>query len=173
MTVPAPESWVWLARIRRPQGRKGEVFAELLTDFPEKFAERRQLWLLATDDAVRKRVPRVPRIWGPGIPSLFIRSSSGRTHQPLAAQGRHRAALCRRGFDLRGRGAGRAHRRHSPRRASRAGEDEAYIGDLIGCTLRGCGGRSSPVAVGEIEDVDRTAGRGAAADRRAARPAKS
>ena len=30
-----------------PQGRKGEVFADLLTDFPEKFAERKQLWLLA------------------------------------------------------------------------------------------------------------------------------
>ena len=41
--------WTWLARIRRPQGRKGEVFADILTDFPEKFADRRQLWLL-TDD---------------------------------------------------------------------------------------------------------------------------
>src|SRR5208283_2750909 len=42
----APEPWVWLARIRRPQGRKGEVFAELLTDYPEKFTERRRLWLI-------------------------------------------------------------------------------------------------------------------------------
>ena len=47
----APEPWVWLARIRRPQGRKGEVLAEILTDFPEKFAERRQLWLLKTGGA--------------------------------------------------------------------------------------------------------------------------
>jgi len=39
--------WVALARIRRPQGRRGEVFADILTDFPEKFADRRQLWLLA------------------------------------------------------------------------------------------------------------------------------
>ena len=38
--------WTWLARIRRPQGRKGEVFADILTDFPEKFAERRRLWLV-------------------------------------------------------------------------------------------------------------------------------
>jgi len=45
----APEPWVWLARIRRPQGRKGEVFAELLTDFPDKFAERRRLWLLPSN----------------------------------------------------------------------------------------------------------------------------
>ena len=42
----ATTGWVWLARIKRTQGRKGEVFAEILTDFPEKFAERRQLWLL-------------------------------------------------------------------------------------------------------------------------------
>src|SRR6516164_5111166 len=41
------EDWVWLARVRRPQGRKGEVFAEILTDFPERFAERRRLWLLS------------------------------------------------------------------------------------------------------------------------------
>ncbi|HWC18110.1 MAG TPA: ribosome maturation factor RimM, partial [Terriglobales bacterium] len=27
------------------QGRRGEVLADLLTDFPEKFAERKQLWL--------------------------------------------------------------------------------------------------------------------------------
>src|ERR1039458_9089724 len=53
MTAPEPseppEQWVWLARIRRTQGRKGEVFAEILTDFPEKFAERKRLWLMAQD----------------------------------------------------------------------------------------------------------------------------
>src|SRR5450432_395535 len=48
MTAPAmAEQWVWLAQIRRPQGRKGEVFADILTDFPEKFADRRRLWLLS------------------------------------------------------------------------------------------------------------------------------
>jgi len=29
----------------RPQGRRGEVLADILTDFPEKFGERRQLWV--------------------------------------------------------------------------------------------------------------------------------
>ena len=48
----APERWVWLARIKRTQGRKGEVFAEVLTDFPQRFSERRRLWLLkSTADA--------------------------------------------------------------------------------------------------------------------------
>ena len=35
------------------QGRKGEVFADILTDFPEKFAERKRLWLLSNDGAAR------------------------------------------------------------------------------------------------------------------------
>ena len=37
------------------------------------------------------------------------------------------------------------------------GEDEAYIGDLIGCTLVDVAG-AEPVLVGAIEDVDTTAG---------------
>ena len=48
--MSAAGDWAWLARIRRPQGRKGEVFADILTDFPEKFAERRRVWLLAEAD---------------------------------------------------------------------------------------------------------------------------
>src|ERR1700756_1131158 len=46
--MTAAEQWAWLARVKRTQGRKGEVFAEILTDFPEKFADRRRLWLLRT-----------------------------------------------------------------------------------------------------------------------------
>jgi 16S rRNA processing protein RimM len=48
-TPPSHAAWIWLARIRRPQGRKGEVFADILTDFPQKFAERRRLWLIAAE----------------------------------------------------------------------------------------------------------------------------
>ena len=36
MTNSAP-SWIVLAHLLRPQGRKGELLAELLTDFPERF----------------------------------------------------------------------------------------------------------------------------------------
>ncbi len=38
----------------RPQGRRGEVLAELHTDFPERFEERRQLWGLAADGSRRE-----------------------------------------------------------------------------------------------------------------------
>jgi 16S rRNA processing protein RimM len=37
--------WVVLARVVRPQGRQGELLAEILTDFPESFASRKQLFL--------------------------------------------------------------------------------------------------------------------------------
>ena len=40
-----PSRFTAIARILRPQGRRGEVLADLLTDFPEKFSDRRQLWL--------------------------------------------------------------------------------------------------------------------------------
>jgi 16S rRNA processing protein RimM len=41
----SPETWVLLARIVRPQGRQGEVLADIFTDFPEQFTRRKQLFL--------------------------------------------------------------------------------------------------------------------------------
>src|SRR6516164_1576458 len=38
-------SWIVLARLIRPQGRKGELLAELLTDFPDRFVGREDLYL--------------------------------------------------------------------------------------------------------------------------------
>lgn len=40
-------SWVVLAHLVRPQGRKGELLAELLTDFPDRFSGRENLVLAA------------------------------------------------------------------------------------------------------------------------------
>jgi 16S rRNA processing protein RimM len=44
MTV-SPETWVLLAHIVRPQGRHGEVLADIFTDFPEHFSQRRRVFL--------------------------------------------------------------------------------------------------------------------------------
>jgi 16S rRNA processing protein RimM len=44
MTV-STETWVLLAHIVRPQGRHGEVLADIFTDFPEHFAQRKRLFL--------------------------------------------------------------------------------------------------------------------------------
>ena len=59
---PAPQ-WAWLARIRRTQGRKGEVFADILTDFPERFAERKRLWLLNEDASTPSREMELQHSW--------------------------------------------------------------------------------------------------------------
>jgi 16S rRNA processing protein RimM len=148
-----PEPWVWLARIRRPQGRKGEVFAEILTDFPEKFADRRQLWLLTTS------------------------GGGGRTNSPAAATAPPREVeliahwLHKGGVVLHFAGvdsisaaealAGLTVVIPCSERAA-LGEDEVYTGDLIGCVLvdvaQGNESGPAPVVVGEIEAVDRTAG---------------
>jgi 16S rRNA processing protein RimM len=142
--MTAAEQWVWLARVRHPQGRKGEVFADLLTDFPDKFAERRRLWLLtegASHAASRPApAPREVELVGDwlhkgGIVLHFAGIDSISDAETLnglivAVPRSERVTL---------------------------GEDEVYIGDLIGCVLIDVAG-AAPVTVGEIEDVDRTAG---------------
>jgi 16S rRNA processing protein RimM len=46
MTQSTP-AWIVLAHLLRPQGRKGEVLAELFTDFPERFEEQKRVFLVA------------------------------------------------------------------------------------------------------------------------------
>jgi 16S rRNA processing protein RimM len=45
----AKRRWVQVARILRPRGNKGEVVAELLTDFPERFSNLKQIWCRKDD----------------------------------------------------------------------------------------------------------------------------
>jgi 16S rRNA processing protein RimM len=46
--------FVTVARVAKTQGRKGEVAADLHTDFPEKFAERKRLFALGKDGSRRE-----------------------------------------------------------------------------------------------------------------------
>jgi 16S rRNA processing protein RimM len=48
--------WVALARVLRPRGNKGEVAAELLTDFPERIAAMKEVFL---SDSAGKAEPRL------------------------------------------------------------------------------------------------------------------
>jgi 16S rRNA processing protein RimM len=49
------QGWVILARVVRPQGRRGELLADLLTDFPDRFAGRKELFL-APPDAAQEQI---------------------------------------------------------------------------------------------------------------------
>jgi 16S rRNA processing protein RimM len=146
--MSSPPEWVWLARIRKPQGRKGEVLAEILTDFPEKFAERKRVWLLtrAGTEQESAQEAELKAHWlhkgaraagqAPAIVLHFagidsINDAETLRDQIVAIPKTERARL---------------------------GDDEVYVGDLIGCTLVDVAQADSPKIVGLIEDVDRDAG---------------
>ena len=135
----APDTWVWLARIRRPQGRKGEVLAEILTDFPEKFAERRQLWLLKADGAATA-APREIELASHWLHKGGIVLHFAGVDSISAAE------------ELKGMVVAVPQTERAPLAA-----DEVYIGDLIGCVLVDVAGAEA-LTVGEIENVDRTGG---------------
>jgi len=46
MSTAGSQEFITIARVVKTQGRHGEVAAELYTDFPEKFAERKTLFAL-------------------------------------------------------------------------------------------------------------------------------
>jgi len=66
--MKSTSSWIVLAHLLRPQGRKGELLAELLTDFPERFEEQRRVFLAAPGfrgDASEARSAEVVAFWLP------------------------------------------------------------------------------------------------------------
>ena len=128
-------------------GRWGELFADILTDFPEKFSDRKKLWLIPDPELPRARQLTAPR--------------EVELTRTLAAQGRHCTALLQSdSISAAPRHCSRATIVAIPE-AERAAlaEDEVYIGDLIGCRLVDVAGEE-PVEVGRIENVNRTAGAG-------------
>lgn len=54
-------SGVTLARILRPRGLRGEVAAEILTDFPDRLSKLREVWLV--DGRSSPRQVRVRKCW--------------------------------------------------------------------------------------------------------------
>src|SRR5664279_601011 len=127
------EEWVLLARLVRPQGRKGEVLAELLTDFPEKFQERKRVFLLPA--AGRK--PAEPR-------EIQLENHwlhKGRVVLKFAGIDSINDAETLRGLDVA----------IPPEERAALTDDEVYISDLIGCHVFA----GTPLAdIGEITDVD-------------------
>jgi 16S rRNA processing protein RimM len=144
--MTTPEDWVWLAHIRHTQGRKGEVFADILTDFPEKFVDRKRLWLLA--DSVASKSASTAASTSPREVELIAHwPHKGGIVLHFAGVDSISAAETLKGLIV---GLPRSER-------AALSEDEVYTGDLIGCALIDVAG-TEPVTVGEIEGVDRTAG---------------
>ncbi len=135
--------WAWLARIKRPQGRRGEVFAEILTDYPEKFSERRQVWLLHEgpgSEAGGVLAPRAVEITNHWLHKggIVLHFAGVESISDAETLGGLVVAIP-----------------HSQR--TTLGDDEAYISDLTECELIDVSG-TEPVTVGRIVDVDRNSG---------------
>ena len=126
-----------VARLVRPQGRHGEVLADILTDFPERFAERKRLYLVPPE--------------------------SGRTPVREIALERHwlhkgRVVLKFAGIDsindaetLRGMMVAIPESERAP-----LPEDSYYVSDLVGCEIVDLA--STPATIGVVTDFDRDAG---------------
>jgi 16S rRNA processing protein RimM len=141
--APAPEQvpqWVVLAQLLRPQGRKGEILAELFTDFPERFDTRKRVFLAPTGFAGPESATRVAEIAAWWLPvgrnqGRIVLSFSGIVSINEAE------ALC--GLEVIVPAAERV-----------ALDDNAsYISDLIGCTVIDLADPGHPVSVGLVTDV--------------------
>ena len=128
-------SWVVLAHLLRPQGRRGEVLAELLTDFPDRFCATARLFLASpgfSGPPSDARAVEVASSWLPHgrnagrIVLGFVNVSSIEEAERLAGQDvvvpeQERLPLS---------------------------DDSVYINDLLGCTVY-----DRDVAIGTVRDV--------------------
>jgi 16S rRNA processing protein RimM len=128
--------WTVIAHLLRPQGRKGELLAELLTDFPERFAAELAVSLAKpgfSGTADEARAATVTGFWLP------VGKNQGRVVLSLAGVDSINDAEKLNGLDVL---ISKAERMEL--------EDGAeYIDDLVGATVYDDG-----VAVGVVESVD-------------------
>lgn len=121
-----------MARLVRPQGHRGEIIADLLTDFPERFATQPLVSLRATELAEPSRRVTIEhtRMHGGRIVFAFAECTSMNEAETL------------RGWEV-----------VVPweERAS-LGEDEVYIAELTGCVLTDT---ATGALVGTVINVDR------------------
>ena len=120
------DEFITIARVAKTQGRKGEVAADLHTDFPEKFAERKRLFALYADGS--RRELQVEDHW----------PHKGWMVLKFAGVDDMSAAELLKGCELQIPLAERA----------RLEEGATYISDLIGVKVF-----DGPAEVGEIRDV--------------------
>lgn len=128
--------FVLLARLVRTQGRHGEIIADILTDFPEKFTERRHVWLVPPQESEPARAAEIERHW----------LHKGRIVLKFAGVDSISDAETYRGWHVAIPREGRA-----PLEA-----DAVYIADLIGCHV--IDEASSAVDLGAVLDVERGEG---------------
>jgi 16S rRNA processing protein RimM len=131
--VPAEKfTGVTLAKLLRPRGLRGEVAAEILTDFPDRLTKLREVWL--ADGQTLPRPMQVKRCW----------LSPGRGGQAIfhfAGVDTVEAAQNLRGMEVQVPIEERA----------RLGAGSYYVSDLVGCEVWEADALSALGSVREVE----------------------
>ena len=135
--------WTLLARILRPQGRKGEVLADLFTDFPQRFESQPAVWLAApgftqaqqSTASVDQRAPEPAQVIGHWLP---VGRNTGRVVLHFAGVDSISAAE-----QLAGKEVVIPAETRMPLQP-----DEVYISDLVGCEVY-----DGEQVVGTLDDV--------------------
>jgi len=118
-----------------PQGRRGEVLAELHTDFPERFEERRDLSGLAGDGSRRELHLEEHWFHKGGVVLKFAGVDSISDAEKLA------------GMELQ----------IPVEQRAKLEEGAAYVSELVGCEVW-VAAEPDPRLLGEIADVDSSGG---------------
>jgi 16S rRNA processing protein RimM len=131
--LPAEEfTGVTLARILRPRGLRGEVAAEILTDFPERLPKLREVWLADGQSAPRRVA--VQRCW-------LSPSRGGQAIFHFADIQSIEDAEHLRGLEVR----------VPIEQRTELAAGNYFVGDLVGCEVWEAGATS---ALGAVRDVD-------------------
>jgi 16S rRNA processing protein RimM len=130
-----PVFWIVLAHLLRPQGRRGELLAELLTDFPERFEGQPRVFLASEGfdgDASAARSIEVASHWLP------MGKNEGRIVLGFAGIESITDAEALAGMDV-----------IVPREERVVLDDDSlYVSELVGCTVY-----DGSTAVGVVSDV--------------------
>lgn len=129
----SPQSGVTVARVLRPHGRRGEVAAEILTDFPQRLKTLTTVWLCGGSSPDRRAVIRscwLSQSRGGQAIFHFEGSDSISDAEKLV------------GFEVR---IPLSERTKLP-------DDSYYVTDLIGCEVR----EKNGIGIGTVRDVQTT-----------------
>jgi 16S rRNA processing protein RimM len=131
-----PHAWITLAHLLRPQGRKGEILAELFTDFPERFDDRTRVFLAGpgfTGSESEARAIAVTSYWLP------VGRNHGRVVLGFEGIDSIDKAETLGGLDVLVPASERVELE----------DDAEYVSDLIGCVVY-----DGAIKVGEVTDVE-------------------
>ena len=126
-----PGAWLAIARIVRPRGRRGEVLAEVLSDFGERFKGLQQAFI--EDPVGSPRQLTISELWWHGNRLVLRFEGTGSISEAELLRGRLLLV---------------------PReQCAKLGANQYYVADLIGCQAVHKGQR-----IGEVTDVEPTGG---------------